>query len=188
MSEAYFTSDSHFQHARIIEYCNRPFNSVQEMNITMIENWNAVVNPADTVYHLGDFAFINSATELELLTEKLNGIIHLITGDHDRYIDKHKKDCYKYFGSITENYKKIKVNGREITLCHYAMKKWHKSHYGTWHLYGHSHGSLLDDPNSLSFDVGVDCHNFTPLHFDQVKETMNKKMFKPIDHHGEKSV
>jgi len=64
------------------------------------------------------------------------------------------------------------------------MRVWNKSHHGAWHLYGHSHGTLPDDKNSLSFDVGVDCHNFTPINFEQVSAIMKKKNFKPIDHHG----
>lgn len=64
------------------------------------------------------------------------------------------------------------------------MRVWNKSHYGAWMLYGHSHGSLIDDPNSLSFDVGVDCHNYKPFSFEEVKEIMSHKIWKAIDHHG----
>jgi calcineurin-like phosphoesterase family protein len=64
------------------------------------------------------------------------------------------------------------------------MRVWNKSHHGAWHLYGHSHGTLPDDPNALSFDCGVDCHNYTPISFEQVEAIMAKKTFKPIDHHG----
>lgn len=51
----YFTSDEHFDHVKIIEYCNRPFSSVYEMNNFMIEQWNNIVNDRDTVYVLDDF-------------------------------------------------------------------------------------------------------------------------------------
>jgi len=81
---------------------------------------------------------------------------------------------------------RIDLAGQQIILCHYAMRVWDKSHWGIWHLYGHSHGSLPDDPRSLSYDVGVDKNNFTPLLFEEVKEIMSKKTFKPVDHHGEK--
>ena len=75
---------------------------------------------------------------------------------------------------------------RRIVLCHYAFRVWNKSHRGAWHLYGHSHGSLPDDPNSLSFDAGVDCHEFTPISYERVKEIMAEKRFLPVDHHGER--
>jgi calcineurin-like phosphoesterase family protein len=73
---------------------------------------------------------------------------------------------------------------RDITLLHYALRVWNKSHYSSWHLYGHSHGSLPDDPNSMSFDVGIDCHNYTPISFEQVKAIMARKTYVPVDHHG----
>jgi calcineurin-like phosphoesterase family protein len=72
---------------------------------------------------------------------------------------------------------------RRIVLCHYAMRVWSRSHYGAWHLYGHSHGSLEDLPTSLSFDVGIDCHDHYPLCYDDVKWKMNLKTYQPVDHH-----
>ena len=73
---------------------------------------------------------------------------------------------------------------RKIVLLHYAMRVWNRSHHGSWHLYGHSHGSLPDDPNSLSFDVGVDCWGYAPISYQEVKSVMSGKTFAPIDHHG----
>ena len=62
-----------------------------------------------------------------------------------------------------------------VVLCHYALKVWNASHWGTYHLYGHSHGMLPDDPKSRSFDVGVDCHNFYPLAYEEMKGIMKQK-------------
>ncbi len=73
---------------------------------------------------------------------------------------------------------------QDIVMLHYSMRVWNKSHHGSWHLYGHSHGTLPDDPNSLSIDVGVDCHNYQPISYDEIKSIMSKKEFKPVDHHG----
>lgn len=56
-------------------------------------------------------------------------------------------------------------NSRYITLCHYSMRSWNKSHYASWCLFGHHHGSL--EPYGLSFDVGVDCWNFTIWAIDE---------------------
>ncbi len=57
------------------------------------------------------------------------------------------------------------------------MKVWRSSFRGTWHLYGHSHGHLPDDIHSLSFDVGVDCHDFYPLSYEEVKNRMKQKQW-----------
>ena len=72
------------------------------------------------------------------------------------------------------------ARGRQlIVLCHYAFRVWNVSHHGSYHLYGHSHGSLEDDPNALSFDIGVDCHDFYPLSYEEVKAIMSTKNWEP---------
>ena len=68
----YFISDTHFYHEKIIEYENRPFKDVEEMNNTLIDNWNKRIEPKDEVYILGDFSFGNKKQTLDLL-DKLNG-------------------------------------------------------------------------------------------------------------------
>lgn len=183
----WFTADTHFFHKNIIDYSNRPFTSVEQMNETMVNNWNDRVHPGDIVYHLGDFALSNRIEPVRDLRSRLNGVICLIRGNHENTAED-MKDQFIWI----KDYCEVKhpdpdaPNGlRKIVLCHYAMRVWNRSHYGAYHLYGHSHGSLPDDPNSLSFDVGVDCHNYRPINFEEVKEIMSKKSFKPIDHHGE---
>lgn len=171
----WFTADTHFGHANIIKYSKRPFSDVNEMDAILINNWNKVVQPEDYVYHLGDFSF----RDTEYYFNRLNGIIILVEGNHDKITYRNKELFYKYYQGLLE----INISGQEIVLCHYAMKVWNKSHWGAWHLYGHSHGSLPDDPNSLSFDVGVDCHNYRPISFAEVGKIMTKKHFVPIDHH-----
>lgn len=78
-------SDNHFNHQNIIEFENRPFNSTQEMDEYMIDQWNAVVDKNDTVYHLGDFSMGLSVEDMRCLVSMLNGHIILIRGNHDRY-------------------------------------------------------------------------------------------------------
>jgi calcineurin-like phosphoesterase family protein len=177
----WFTSDLHLGHANILKYSNRPFSDVVEMDNKLIHNWNERIGQYDHVWFLGDFCFTNIEKGQEYLN-RLNGIKHLIIGNHDKVAVQLKG------WTTIDPLKEIKLNGQWITLCHYAMRIWNKSHYKTWHLYGHSHGSLPDDPNSLSFDVGVDCHNYMPLSFQEVEHIMNKKSYKSIDHHGEENV
>jgi calcineurin-like phosphoesterase family protein len=175
----WFTADTHFSHANIIKYSNRPFSSVEEMNYKLIANWNSKVAQYDTVRFVGDFCF----TDLEkgqAIFDQLNGVKHLITGNHDKTAVQ-----IKGWKSISQ-FEEVKVEGQTITLCHYAMRVWNKSHYGAWMLYGHSHGSLPDDPTALSIDVGVDCHAYQPLNMDDVSRIMKRKTWKAVDHHAKR--
>lgn len=158
----WFTSDTHFDHANILKYTNRPFSSVDEMNDVLVSNWNFLVKPGDVVYHLGDFAFHRHAE----FANRLSGNIVLVEGSHDRMSAKERK-AFTWVGPRHD----VKVDDHEITLSHYAMRTWPKSHYGTWHLYGHSHGNL--PPMGKSFDVGVDAWGLRPISIDQVKEKMD---------------
>lgn len=163
----FFTADTHFGHANIIKYCNRPYSSVQEMNEMLIKNWNDVITPSDTVYHLGDFAFDNTP---EKYLVRLNGQKFLIKGNHD------KKSCFVLPGwTHVYDYKELKIEKQSIILFHYAMRVWNKASHGSWSLYGHSHGNLLDDPKLLSIDIGVDSHGYQPISFEKVKQLMAKK-------------
>jgi calcineurin-like phosphoesterase family protein len=182
----FFSSDTHFGHANVIRYCNRPFEDVRAMDESLIRNWNSVVQPGDTIYHLGDFGFYRADEEYAKVLRRLNGNKVFIFGNHDKQIRKNIS-LQKMFSSchpILETKVKLDDETFDLTLCHYAMRVWNKSHRGAIHLYGHSHGSLPDDPNSLSMDVGVDCHNYTPVSFEEVMVRMTKKAFRNIDHHG----
>ena len=188
MSNIWFTSDHHWGHANIIRFSQRPFENVQEMNEALIARWNRVVGTQDTVYHLGDI-FLLPSGEAKQIRERLNGRICLIRGNHDKTADS-MKDAFEW----TKDYHELKVDDpdapegkRRIVLCHYAFRVWNKSHHGAWHLYGHSHGSLPDDPNSLSFDVGVDCHDYTPISYSRAAEIMASKKFVSLDHHTGRS-
>ena len=172
----YFTGDTHFFHKNVIEYCNCPYKSVEEMNEALIANWNARVGHEDTIYHVGDFIF-SSATKAKAIFDRLNGHKHLVVGNHDDF-----NRMLKLGWESVSYYKEIKVEDQKIVLLHYAMRVWNKSHRGAWQLYGHSHNSLPDDPNARSMDVGVDAHNYAPISFEEIREIVNKKNFVAVDH------
>lgn len=185
----FFTGDTHLGHRSILQYANRPFSTVEEMNEAIVSGWNSVVGLRDTVYHDGDVALCRPELAIELV-RRLNGHKHLIFGNHDKSLRKNKD--FLALWESTSDFREIKVEdptapdgSRRIVLCHYAMRVWNKSHHGSWHLYGHSHGSLPDDPHALSLDVGVDCWDMKPASFAQISERMSRKTWKPCDHHGE---
>ena len=96
-NKVFFTSDTHFYHANIINFCKRPFANVETMNEALIENWNAVVGANDIVFHLGDFCFGGSAEWTNILN-RLNGRIYLIVGNHD--LKNLRKGYYKRFEEV----------------------------------------------------------------------------------------
>lgn len=171
MTNVWFTSDTHFGHANIIKYCSRPFASVEEMDEAMIQNWNALAKQGDLVYHLGDFCMGDH--NVEKYIRCLSGQIHLIWGNHD-------KESTRNFAGFASSvpYREIHLGGIHITLCHYALKVWNKSHLGSISLYGHNHGRLQG--NSQSLDVGVDAAwDFMPVNLDQILARM--KLLKPYE-------
>lgn len=185
----FFTSDEHFFHKNIIKYCNRPFSTVDEMNQAMIDKWNHVVGPNDIVFVIGDLIFSKDKKTINELIWGLNGTIYMVPGNHDHVENFDIPSLKGKFTILPELFEldlQVEDEKLRFVLCHYAMRVWNKSHYGSMHIFGHSHGTLKDDPNSLSLDVGVDSNDFAPLHIDEVLLKMSRKLWKPIDHHGER--
>lgn len=167
------------------------------MNEKMIEEWNRRVQPQDDVYHLGDFAFMKPGP-LKSLLWRLQGKKHLILGNHDQWIIENWDSLVREgaFSSI-QYYREVKAGGKKLMLFHYGQRVWNKSHQGSIHLYGHSHGSL--PPHGLSVDVGVDCKEivcaagvegqkvpseYRPIHLTEVLDYMSKRKQVVVDHHG----
>lgn len=178
----WFTSDLHLGHANVIKYCKRPFKDADEMDETLVRNWNSVVRPGDRVYVLGDLCF-HKPEKAKQTIGRLMGNIYLIAGNHDR--DGMLKACGDRFIWI-KDYFELKHEGQKVILSHYPFLTWNGCHRGTWHLHGHCHGSLPEDVSRYArrLDVGVDCHDFMPVSFEDVKGILEKKEFRPIDHHG----
>jgi calcineurin-like phosphoesterase family protein len=164
----FFTSDTHFDHANILEYQpnTRHFFNIEQMNEYIIEVWNKRISPADTVYFLGDFAFKNHGA----FRRRLNGQIVLIPGTHDGMSGADKKQ-FQIVAPIHEIDAEHEGIKHHIVMCHYALRVWSRSHYGSIHLFGHSHGHL--PPMGRSFDVGVDAWNMYPVSLKEVIETAN---------------
>jgi len=140
------------------------------MNDEMIKRWNEKITKKDTVYNLGDFSWAHSNLVMKELLLKLNyKEFHLILGNHERKMKNKEREL---FTSISF-FKEIKLYKQNIVMCHYPLNAWYKDHYGTWDLHGHSHGK---NSNTLEnqLDVGVDCHNFYPLDYEEIKEIIEK--------------
>lgn len=136
----FFVSDIHFGHARVLEFDNRPWSNVEEMDKAIIKNWNERVDIFDDVYILGDISWYNVSKTIDIL-QRLNGYKHLIIGNHDNAFLKTKdfRDCFIEIA----NYKELD-NGtnNKIVLSHYPLVTFNKCYYGWYHLYGHVHNSF----------------------------------------------
>lgn len=184
----WFTADQHFGHDRIREYAERPFGSVAQMDEEIIRLHNAVVDPKDTVYMLGDFTLKGARDAADYLSQ-LNGELLLVPGGHDDWA--HKNRIYISKSGLAVQILDPLVlfdvdDGLCLTLCHYPMRSWDRSHYGMHHLHGHSHGAIgkfyASSDRQLSsgarcgwaMDVGVDTNNFQPISLDEVVLAFNK--------------
>lgn len=191
-SGVFFTSDSHFNHERIIPMTNRPFANAKEMDKTMIENWNKVVGKNDIVFHLGDFCFGGPPKWREIL-EQLNGNIYLILGNHDW--KNLKANCYPYFTDIQQQMR-IQIDDWVLYLNHFP----YLCYDGTWNLgrkvgqvFGHVHSCTdckgQDMPRMqylfpTQYDVGVDNNNFTPISWKEVKQIFETNIAKALENNG----
>lgn len=211
----FFTSDTHFYHKAIIQYCNRPVildesgevgtldkykgslvEAAVAMNELLIRNWNSKVKPDDEVWHLGDFAFCGWTKFIPIL-ERLNGRKNWVLGNHDYGLFK-KEEVRKHFEFVGD-YKRLMIHdsyeGNEgeiqqyhqpIILCHFPILSWDGMAHGSWHLHGHCHGSL-PDTGGLRMDVGVDPMGYFPVSFEELKNKMALRTVVPSgDHHKPK--
>lgn len=163
MANVFFTSDHHFGHKQIINYESRPFIDVEQMNEVMIERWNEVVQPADTLFHLGDFSFLNKAATAEIV-KRLHGYKILILGNHDRGRSR-KWWLEAGFDEVSEYpliYKDF------FFLSHEPMYMNHHMPYVNVH--GHIHGRKYEGKHH--FNICVEHWNYKPLTFEQIRDTV----------------
>ena len=157
-------SDTHFYHSKILGYCQRPFETVEEMNEVLIKNWNSVINEGDIVYILGDFCFGNKEMLREIVCQ-LKGRKILILGNHDRLT----KGAYLDVGFETVTKNPMIVDG-DFILSHHPLQGDLGRFYN---IHGHKHKLPSEAQFSPKhFDIGVDDHNFFPHNLDTVIKTL----------------
>ncbi len=152
-SRTFIIADTHFGHKNIIQYCKRPFTSIQEMDDTMISNWNQVVGHYDLVYHLGDFALASGDRVIDLV-KQLNGEIILIRGNHDR-AGKSKLLSYGF----KEVCKRLDIGS--FILTHRPLPTLPQ---GKINLHGHVHNLLHNYDGYVCFSV--EATNYYPIPFE----------------------
>jgi calcineurin-like phosphoesterase family protein len=191
----WFSSDHHFYHNNVIRYCNRPFESVEQMNEALVIGWNMTVHPDDTVYYLGDFSM--AARPVETFTKRLLGTKYFIHGNHDFTHPYHKKSRnkenqekwiqkYKDWGwTSVQDELIIEHEGQKFRLAHlpYTNDLFHgqgdkyenfrPEDDGIPLLCGHVHEKWTTERSgngTLMINVGVDRHGFAPISINKVME------------------
>ena len=182
----FFTSDLHFGHRNILNFCKRPWKTTEEMDEALISNWNSVVPECGIVFNLGDFAFMSNSKWKEIIG-RLNGEHHLILGNHDitRYPGH---QVMELFAGVYQQLH-LKIENKHVILNHYPFL----CYGGTYRapenaviqLYGHVHSGPDANGKDIErlkylfpyqYDVGVDNNNYTPVSWKQVKEIINKQI------------
>jgi calcineurin-like phosphoesterase family protein len=165
----YFTADSHFNHSNIINTCGRPFKNVEQMNKTLIQNWNSYITDRDHVYILGDLVFKGTGIEANEIIKKLNGKKYLIKGNHDKFIEDNSfnKDNFEWI----KDYYVLAYEKMKFILFHYPIFEWEGYFGDAIHLYGHVHNNgknyeqkkRLEVLGKRAINVGVDVNNYYPI-------------------------
>jgi len=156
----FVTSDLHLGHKKIIDHCDRPFESVDHMNKVIVNNWNKTVNPKDTVYFLGDLSFRSYRTEFWI--PFLNGKKIFIKGNHDWF------DSVLYFNNYI-----LKYRGDLFYLVHnpYDVPRDWKG----WAICGHNHNKRpFFNKQSKRFNISVEVTNYRPINMECVSNLISQ--------------
>lgn len=188
----YFTSDLHLGHDRALEFSGRHFDTIDQMNATLIHNLNACVDKNDELWILGDFAYKVDRQQVRIFRDQIEcRKVHLVMGNHDLdYAQDH------IFQSV-QSYKELKTPYGKVVLFHYPILEWSAAHYGSIHLHGHihstgkyneenlqkfqkdrfpeGHGAKHPEQHLRIYDVGVDANEYRPIGLDDIAEKMNIK-------------
>ena len=189
MGKTFFTADLHFGHENVLQFDNRPFNSVEEMDEELIKRWNNKVNPGDLVYILGDLIWKTRNDDAPTLLRRLNGQKILIKGNHDRFL--HNAKAKKLLAGI-KDYDLIHVTledgtSTSVFLSHYFTPVYIGQYYGGIHLHAHSHITAEADEEvayakylnekgfkNRIYNVGCMYWNYEPVTLDEILNAQKK--------------
>jgi calcineurin-like phosphoesterase family protein len=176
----FLIADTHFDHNNILSFKRddgsplRTFNSCQEMNETMIQNWNKVVKTTDTVWHLGDLGF--GEHMFTYILPRLNGQNNLLLGNHD------KSPIVMY----QKHFKKIHACAKlgKLLLTHYPIARSSIEFSVKANIHGHIHDKIVHQqdgsPDPLYLNVGVERISYTPISIEDVRNIVGKNLGEPV--------
>jgi calcineurin-like phosphoesterase family protein len=170
--KVFITSDTHYGHKNICRGTTdwrlpdgsvpkdqtRDFETIEEMNTSIVNNINMVVGEDDVLIHLGDWSF-GGFENIQMFRDQIKcKEIHLILGNHDHHIENNKEGCQGLFASVS-HYNKLTYKYKTFVLLHYPISSWDSLNKGHIHLHGHVHlPTELRFGKGKKMDVGVDGH------------------------------
>ncbi len=169
MKDIWFISDTHFGHSNMLNFKTytgepvRVFKDVEEMDETMVQNWNRVVKPFDRVYHLGDVVI--NKKHLPLLN-RLNGKKVLVKGNHDIY-------DLTIYQEYFEDIRAYKVFSKEGFICSHIPLHPECLERFKVNVHGHLHTNIVKDQPQKYINVCVEQINYTPIHYDDIIKRIN---------------
>lgn len=140
----YYISDLHLLHENVLRFDNRPFESIKQMQDTIVNNWNNKVTNGDTVYILGDVSMRGKKEDLISLVATLKGRKVLVKGNHDDISDYRYQQLFHEIADYKEIHDNADKQNYNLVLCHYPIFSWKNMGRGTILLYGHTHDSEED--------------------------------------------
>lgn len=170
----WFTSDTHFGHANVLKFADRPWDDISRMNTAFVDAINSRVGMNDTLYILGDFSFRMTAADARDLRRRIVcRDVHLLPGNHDKdWTQREVAGTFKVEPPILT----IKIDDTKLVLSHYPLADWRGMSHGSWHLHGHIHSQGVDynlanrRQGLLRYDVGVDANDYAPVSLKWLRE------------------
>lgn len=165
----YIISDTHLSHSSIREYCNRPFDTVEEMDERMMTDWNNIVDEDDAVIHLGDVTYGSSTQSTGHYLRQLNGNILLVRGNHDNDVPQNPRG-YNVVNTATINHGRF-----TFYLAHHP-----EADTKFWQLSGHIHDNNIRDHPFINWEnkvvnLSVELINYAPLALDELIRILDER-------------
>ena len=198
--KVWITSDPHYNHKNICRgvtnwrtqdgdiplNSTRDFQSVDQMNNTLVDNINSKVGQDDTLIILGDIGFGGFESIGKFLDRLICKNIHLVLGNHDHHIRNNRENIQDRFMSVSD-YLQVRIYDQDFVFSHYPFASWNGLNKGVIHLHGHVHLSAKDKwGKGKRLDVGVDGNSLFPYSVSEIVHMMDRRDVRSdmdIDHH-----
>ncbi len=167
----WYTSDWHINHRAVLSLSNRPFSDIDIHNETIIENCNKFVKKNDDLIILGDISFQQSYQAYKDIFNRINGNIYIILGNHDNKQNLIRCQKEGLITSVRES-QIMNIGKDTIHLTHYPLMEWFNFYSNGLHAHGHTHGKVNEYCRSV--DVSVDCWQFEPVEFSELKQYIDE--------------